>query len=159
MSSLDQVYVLVANELKMHLKKKPSGAFQAHDLENIDNFLVDARRQLRIWQREKQLLENKIIQREERLNLRKEELQTAKKAKNDKIVEKVKTVINTLKADIKEFEQDSKKLNSCSDSITKGLDKLEEQAQKLREEQSVHINGAQQKINDLIVDFDKMDIS
>ncbi len=159
MSSIEQVYLLVANELNAFLNQKVSDSYQGHTLNNIDIFLVDGRRQLRTWQRDKRIIESKVKQRSDRLTLKKEEMQTAKKAKNTILSDKLKNTIDKLKSEVKDLKQDSGKINKCSDSILKGLEKLEEVAQNIRQKHNQLLNQKEQKLNDLIVDFDKMNIS
>jgi uncharacterized phage infection (PIP) family protein YhgE len=159
MSSIEQVYLLVADELNSFLNQKVSHSYQGHVLHNIDNFLVDGRRQLRIWDKDKRNLDFKVKQRSDHLVIKKEGLQTARKAKNNSLSEKLKSEIEKLKSDIKAFEKDIKSINKCNGSILKGLEKLEEVAQNIRQKEQCQTNQRQQELNDLIVDFEKINIS
>jgi hypothetical protein len=159
MASVEQVYLLVANELNAFLNQKVTDSYHGHTLNNIDNFLVDGRRQLRTWQREKRVIESKVKQRSDRLILRKGDLQTAKKVKNKVLIDKIKSTIDILKSEIKDLEHDKGKVTTCHDSILKGLEKLEEVAQNIRQKQNHLLSQKEQKLNDLIVDFDKINIS
>lgn len=158
MSELKEVYFLVANELKKHLEDNPKAGQAYIHIQDLDRFLVDGRRQLRLWQKKKQDLASAKRLKQSKHDLKLQELQTAEQAKNEKLIHKLNKQCSDITLKLQELELEMDSIDQFSESIKIGLEKLENKVQKLRQDQS-QTENQQQELKDLIVDFDKINIS